>query len=390
MGLTGALLQAGARRPHVLVATMPGGTRVRLSVEDQLRRRSWPAATTPADADLLFMAGGHAPAHTGVVDQVWWAMPAPRARAQASDCRDVAAQLDAAQRQLADVAEQRWLRERQVGHGTGVDQHEGDGMDMPCGLSMADRGEDRDGLKLDQLHVSLGPFLPHWPAGLVLELTLQGDVIQHAAVGTVPEGTATGSFWTEPWLRAATGEHVTTGEAASRRAAAHLDSLGRLLAVAGWPDAAGTARRLRDQLLGSALPGGLSPAVIRFARRIARARTLRWLTAGLGGLSADDAIAADTGAALRAAGDVPGRYRRWCTDLVELAALLDDRSPLQTACVEPPRGQLTGGRAPSAGLLGLLPPLLTGAELGAARLIVASLDPDLDQLVALSAVGHGH
>ena len=38
-------------------------------------------------------------------------------------------------------------------------------MDLPGGLVMADRMEDRDGLRLEGLHLALGPLLPHWPAG---------------------------------------------------------------------------------------------------------------------------------------------------------------------------------------------------------------------------------
>src|SRR5260370_29378823 len=49
-------------------------------------------------------------------------------------------------------------------------------------------GADRDGLRLDQLHVPLGPVLPDWPAGLVVHLTLQGDVVQHAEVQAVGPG----------------------------------------------------------------------------------------------------------------------------------------------------------------------------------------------------------
>ena len=34
MDLTGALLRAGATRPHMLAVTMPGATMVRLAVEE--------------------------------------------------------------------------------------------------------------------------------------------------------------------------------------------------------------------------------------------------------------------------------------------------------------------------------------------------------------------
>src|SRR5260370_8072981 len=159
--------------------------------------------------------------------------------------------------------------------------HDMGGMEMQGGLPMADRGADRDGLRLDQLHVPLGPVLPYWPAGLVVHLTLQGDVAQHAEAQALGPGGG-GSFWTEPWRRAAAGEPVTTGEAVRRRAAADLDSLSRFLGVAGWDDAATVARRLRDDALAGVPGSRLRPALHRLARRIARSRTLAWLTRGLG------------------------------------------------------------------------------------------------------------
>jgi hypothetical protein len=162
---------------------------------------------------------------------------------------------------------------------------------MPGGLPMAERGEDRDGLKLDRLHVPLGPVLPDWPAGLVVRLVLQGDVVQHAEAGAVGLVEGAGSFWTEPWRRAAAGEPVTTGVAARRRAAAHLDSLGRFLAVAGWDDAAAAARALRDGTAGSTPVSALGPAVRRLAARVARSRVLAWSTRGAGTLRADVAAA---------------------------------------------------------------------------------------------------
>jgi hypothetical protein len=260
------------------------------------------------------------------------------------------------------------------------------GMEMPAGLPMADRGADRDGLRLDQLHVPLGPVLPDWPAGLVVHLTLQGDVVQHAEAQALGLGGG-GSFWTEPWRRAAAGELVTTGEAARRRAAADLDSLGRFLAVAGWDDAATVARRLRDDALAGVPGSRLQPALHRFARRVARSRTLAWLTRGLGVLLPDDAAAAGAaGPAARVAGDVTARYRRWCAELADAAAALDDGSPLGAAGTKP----LDDTPVPTATLLAALPRLLEGAELAAARLIIASLDPDLDDLPALAAASHGH
>jgi hypothetical protein len=256
-------------------------------------------------------------------------------------------------------------------------------MGMPGGLPMAERGEDRDGLKLDRLHVQLGPVLPDWPPGLVVRLTLQGDVVQHAEAGAVGLAGGAGSFWTEPWRRAAGGEPVITGVAARRRAAAHLDSLARFLGLAGWDDAATTACALRDDALGGRPVSSLGLAVRRLAVRVARSRVLAWSTRGAGMLRPDEAAAAGvTGPAWRAGGDVTARYCCWCRELAGLTAALDDGSRLDPAVLEPPRGRLDGAQAPSASLLAVLPRLLAGAEFAAARLIVASLDPDLDELPA--------
>ena len=67
--------------------------------------------------------------------------------------------------------------------GHGMDHGGMDHGDMemsPGGIPLAEGGEDRDGLEMDVLHVRLGPVLPHWPAGLVLRCSLQGDVIAEA------------------------------------------------------------------------------------------------------------------------------------------------------------------------------------------------------------------
>ena len=270
------------------------------------------------------------------------------------------------------------------GHGHTGHGHGHGGMEMPGGLAMAEPGEDRDGLTLDRLHVPLGPFLADWPAGLTLRVVLQGDVVQRADLDDPPAGGPADPFWSRPWLRATTGEPVCVGEAARRRAAAHLDSLGRLLSVAGWPAEAVTARRLRDDLLEEAPASAILPRAERFTRRVGRSRTLYWLTRGVGLLSAADARAASvTGPAVRAAGgDVPARYRQWLTEVMDAVRQLDATAPLNPVAQESPRGRWDAERPPSAALVKLLPRLLVGAELGAARLVVASLDPDPDELTA--------
>ncbi|MEW1996904.1 hypothetical protein [Streptomyces coelicoflavus] len=409
MDLTAVLTRTAALRPRVLLVTMPGGTPVRLAAEKELRSRDWPSASTPAGADLMLVAGPDCPRLDAALDRLWQDMPRPRVRVRAVAADDVASVLEAGRARLG-TPEHAWHHDdspkgggdggEHDGHdstgrarsdddhaGPGVHGHTGHGhgdMEMPGGLAMAEPGEDRDGLTLDRLHVPLGPFLADWPAGLTLRVVLQGDVIQRADLDEPPADGPADPFWSRPWIRAAAGEPVGVREAARRRAAAHLDSLGRLLSVAGWPAEAVMARRLRDDLLEEAPASAVLPRVERFARRVGRSRTLYWLTRGVGLLSADDARAAGvTGPAVRAAGgDVPARYRQWLTEVMDAVRQLDATASLDPTAQEGPRGRWDAERPPSAALARLLPRLLVGAELGAARLTVASLDPDPDELAA--------
>ncbi|WP_336031564.1 hypothetical protein [Geodermatophilus sp. FMUSA9-8] len=194
-----------------------------------------------------------------------------------------------------------------------------------AGLPVASTAQDRDGLDLDVLSVSLGPVLPGWPTGLVLHADLQGDVLVRARLSWLDTGPIAG----------------TRPDPDDRRSA--LDHLARFLDVAGWATAAGDARRARDGL------GAVDPAVRRAAQRLAertarlirRSRVLAWTVGDVGRTSADGS----SGAA------VLDRVRRWCDvvsgrqDPVVPAASLDDVAAL-----------------------------LVGAELGTARLIVASFD----------------
>ncbi|MDT9698400.1 hypothetical protein [Streptomyces sp. P17] len=278
-------------------------------------------------------------------------------------------------------------------HGGHVDHmgHDMHAMGEVAGLPMAERGDDRDELRLDQLHVPIGPGLTDWPTGLVLRLTLQGDVVQDVEVDhlPVPPGHRL-PFWDEPWLRAAQGEEVTRGSAARRRCAAHLDSAGRLLAVVGWDDAAGRCRRLRDELLSGASREGIG-GTLGVLRRVRRSRTLRWSIAGLGELSSSRAGEAGvTGPVLAADGDAYDRLRRWLDEIERGLEVLDDERQLPPDELTGPRGRLDGPRPPSQALFDILPELLTGAEFACARIIVASLDPDLDELALAPVSGAAH
>ncbi|MER6946133.1 hypothetical protein ABT294_19080 [Nonomuraea sp. NPDC000554] len=385
MGLSGWLLRRAAARPRAFVVGVRYGTRTRLLVEGELGRRGWGDALSPGEAGLLVVCGLPGDDLAAAVRTVWSDIPGPRALvelAAEATSEQVASELDRAAELLADETAQRRDAAERVpdvpgqaatgGHG-GHEQH----MGSPGGVAMAGRGPDRDGLTLDRLHVPLGPVLADWPSGLVVDTVLQGDVIQQAAV-RVPDRQETGRrFWDEPWLAAPEGPAVTRGEAERRRAAAHLDSLGRLLAVAGWPDAARQSRWLRDLALAGASRAELADGHARLARRVRRSKLLAWMLRDLGPIELAPSRPGVSGFALRRVeGDVLDRTYRWLAWTAAAISALDDHGPVLGE--DGPRGSV--GERPSVALLDVLPALLGGAEWAGARLIVASLDPDLDQL----------
>ncbi len=423
MDVTSALLRFASGRPHALLLETPGGTAARLAVEVELRRRGWPAAASPAQADIVVLVGPSGTQLMPMVGRVWWQVPKPRVFVHADSAAAVSQLLDEGRRRLAAGGEtgEVFAGEKQEGGesheehhggsdygddthegtGTGEDvhgsahggegeqgggdghgghdhgghaHHHGGGAEMPGGVGMAERGPDRDGLQLDQLHVPLGPLLPDWSPGLVVHTTLQGDVVQRARVDVVPENGAGEDFWNEPSRRAAAGQAVTRGERARRHVGAYLDCLARLLRVAGWPDPATGAGRLRDEVLAGARAEQVTPGWRRLTRHLHRARTLRWLTDGLGVLPPDRAEAAGfAGAVLRASrdsGDVTARWQAWLDEIERVLPHIDHAAALP-AGNEGPREEDWRSEPARA----VLPELLEGAELAAVRLIVASLDP---------------
>ncbi|WBB61708.1 hypothetical protein O7599_03900 [Streptomyces sp. WMMC500] len=404
MGLRNALRRIGTRHPAVLLAVHPGATRARLAAEAGLRRRGWPVAASPAAASGLLVVGAGGAAGAEWTDALWRQIPHPKARSAVAGPHGVEAALDGLLMPVEVSVNGGEAGDRGGGDDGGDgDHHPGHGSpgshgshsnhgghEAPhrhggpvAGLPMAERADDRDGLRLDRLHLPLGPGLADWPAGLVLDVALQGDVVQHAEVRTpasCPASCAGGlPYWDEPWLRAARGEEVVRGAARRRCCAAHLDSVARLLAVSGWADPAARARRLRDDVLGGAPVGEWGAALGRLRRRVRRSRVLRQQTAGLGALPAARARRLGvTGPALAADGDAYGRLLTWLDESARCAARVDDDRPLAPSDREGPRGRLDGPRPPSRALLDVLPGLLSGAEFTSARVIVASLDPDLD------------
>ncbi len=481
MDLSARLRTTAFARPHLLVVAAPAAVETRLAVEHYAQEHGWPSADSPADADVLVVAGGLTPDLAAVVGILETQIPAPWTRVELDHPDEVQAELDSVPTRLASwpaehpaAADHRRTAETRQDHdghnsSHGQQQHEDESRDddgLPDlahpgahqddergpqpeddtsatkssdeshahhsrgghemggvemggvemggvemggvemggvemggvemgghehhmgavgGLPMAGRAPDRDGLKLDALHVPLGPVLPFWPSGLRLLLTVQGDVVQEVAVETLGSVQGAGPpFWNEPMLRALAGERVPVGAVARRRAASQLDSLMRLLAVAGWDAPALRCAVLRDRVLSGEPAARLSAAYRPFGRRVVRSRLLRRMVGGLGDLdaAASDRLGVSGPAAI--GGDVWARLCRWVQAIQDDLASVDDPSP--AADVEGPRGRLDRDRPPSAVLLDALPPLLVGAELAAVRLVVASFDPDLAELSLLSAV----
>ncbi len=363
MGLTDALGRSAAGHAHALVVEVPGHWRTRAAVERAALRRRWSLAASPADADVLVVCGTPGPRLEGAIDLVWHQMPGPRVRVDLTEPHEVATRLDEAYARLLDTTHHEHdARHRpdasdllaaqddetdhgdhgdhgdhedhqgHEGHGGHEDHHghEGHGdMDMsPSGLPLAEGGNDRDGLEMDVLEVRLGPVLPHWPAGLVLQCSLQGDVITDARADVLDATAPAGAGATD---RARTLDHLVS-----------------LLSLAGWEDAAAEARSVRDTALE---PGGHEAAAHRserLRRRVRRSWLLRRSLRGVRPLGTEEAhhraLPED------AAGDTHDR----------LLTLLD-------------RAVRPEGPAPSYSP-DQLAHLVTGLDLATARLVVASLD----------------
>lgn len=306
---------------------------------------------------------------------------------------------------LLDIEPARW---RGVGpYGTG-----GTGMTggVPYGRPLPGRGPDPDGLQLDELPLALGPFFPAFPAGLVLHVTVQGDVIRKAAVGpnpftAWPGDPAPGPLDTSAFVRALF-EPTAVAELEVGRARHHLRWLAHVLRLHGL-GALGT----RALALGDRLPTADVSNVERLVRRVRRSRSLRSATVGIGPLDTGTVTA---GPAARAAGvavdarmDDPAYEGLGFTPVVhhggdawarlvqrldeierslDLAARAGPRVRAPGPPVETPRGPITAqGDSPSAALLDVVPDAIAGLEWADAMVTVASLDLDLEE-AAMSTV----
>ncbi len=293
------------RGVHVLTAALDGGALVRLGVEAEVRRRGWLQAWSPADADVLVVCGPASGWAEEVVERLWLQLPGPRARVDLESAEDVSRRLDDVVTVLGDRAAQDDLAVRadsaaadvlaaeggddsgdgahmqshdmsmhkgsgspmdsDMGMESGMDTDMGMDMDMsgPAGIPLAQGSDnDRDGLEMDVWHVVLGPGLLGWPAGLVLQAELHGDVV--TGIETVQSPTSTTSM-----LPSAT------------EAALVLDAAAAVLELAGWSAAAERARTACFAALHGAGSSSLAGDVERLHRRVSRSRLLRWSFEGM-------------------------------------------------------------------------------------------------------------
>ncbi|THJ64807.1 hypothetical protein E8P82_14025 [Arthrobacter echini] len=318
MDLTKALSETAARRPHVLLVEVPGWSHTRIFTERELLRRGWIESSSPADSDILLTCGTPSDDLSEVLDRVWDQFPGPRVRVKVHDPTEVVDVLDQARKALVNCSAQQkeaftrtaakvspavaaqssssdnsanpgaddgGMDHAQMAHGEtapGADDGEVDhsGMDhsqmdmpMPGGIGLAEAGADRDGLDLDVLHVSLGPVLRYWPAGLVVRCALQGDVITEASVDLM-----TGS----PTVNApGVGERSGSlpeagGDRARLLSVRYCDQVVSLLALMGWDRFALRCSRVRDGLLGGMPLEDAVSELNALGRGISRSKTFRW------------------------------------------------------------------------------------------------------------------
>jgi len=272
----------------------------------------------------------------------------------------------------------------------------------PYGRPMAELGPDRDGLRLDILPVTVGPFVPWLPPGLVLDVKLAGDLVVEAAVAqATSDALSLVPPDPGPFVRAL-HEPVLVAELEVARARAHLRWLSDALLVQGLPALSRRALRLAR----SVRPGD-GARVRAFAAALPRTGLFRWSLGGTRSLGPNRLAGLGLGPIARAAGlredarlddpayvdlafepvvlDLDAVRGPWRVRLEEAARSLDlaARAGLAVTSnrtsVESPRGRLESGSSPTGRLLDLVPDALAGLEWGTAVSTLVSLDLDLDE-----------
>ena len=397
MGVRECLAGFALREMRVLIVERPGWALTRIAAERSVAVRGGRVARSAADADALLCCGEPDPELAPLVGRLIEQIPRPRAQERADHPGDVAGALDRiaaalrtgdARAGVDDASVEAAEADQPAAYGSDLDHGETDrgdmadadmddadmadadmddadmadadmddgemadgGMDMsgPGGIPLAGGDADRDGLEMDVLSVRLGPVLPAWPAGLVLDITLAGDLITAAQVDLVGLGS-------DP-LPA----HMSRRE----HAALVADRIGWVLLLAGAMRAERGLRRVRDGLLDGAETSWCAAELRRVRGRLDRSRALRWSIRGLGRIDRTALRLADL--PLDWAGDILDRLGTRLAKLSELLSRIDE-TPDDADDLVPPTTR--------AGLE-LVAETVCGLEIGAARLVIASVDVDL-------------
>ncbi|HSJ46323.1 MAG TPA: hypothetical protein VK923_16730 [Euzebyales bacterium] len=343
--------------PHEVGVAVAAGADAWEPVQDLRGVPGVRLAASPRHATVLLIAGTVSDADREALHRVHDQLPRPRAvvawrPAEAAAevpaqtvAGDVAALVDAlheaqaavlatpergADDLLPDTEPNEWRGVGPFGQG-------GEGMmgGAPYGRPMAMTGDDRDGLALDQLNLTLGPFLDPLPGGCRLKVTLQGDVLREV----------------ELTIAAAHNSRFPQPDRRDLRTARHLlRRTAHGLHVAGLDALAARTAALAGRVADTADRTALVRDARRLERRIRRSGLL-WTHRGVGAMDGVDA--AD----------------RWRARLASLVSALDGTVVTPAA----PEDQAT------------IETVLTGMTLGDAMATLASVDVRAQQPAAAVA-----
>lgn len=282
--------------------------------------------------------------------------------------------------------------------GVGPYGHGGAGMTggTPYGRPLALRAPDRDGLELDILPLTIGPWFAGFPPGLALGVSLQGDVAQEVEVVSTDLVSAGPAGVFDRALR----EPVPIRDLEMARARHHLEWMADTLRIAGVD----RLSRVAGQVAAAVGPGEVGPVERLMAasrRSLLRPMALRGVgvlpadidMAGLGPIARaagilDDRRALEPGyrdldfrSETRVTGDAWARFEQRAAEAaqaLDLAGRAGGRRAFGDGEVEGPDGlRRSAGPGPADRLLSMLPTLLAGMEWGDLVTTVQSLDIDM-------------
>ena len=307
---------AGADAPTFVIDGATSGDLDALLLDRRVR-----AVASPRHAAVLLVAGTLPEPLVRPAGLVHDALPHPRATVWWGDgdpgvdwlgeCPSVSAQEDPAAA-IARVHAELMCGDRKsepaiVGEtnrspweGVGPYGHGGSGMTggEPYGRPLTERGDDpRDGLALDVLPVTVGPFFPGLPAGLTIDVSLHGDMVGTIKVQEDPF-LGSGTPPVPPHglvFEKARAEPVAVAALERARVSHHLRAVSRTLRLHGLS-------ALAARVLAVAVSGCPSEQeVLRLLRTVERTGLAR-VGAGVGVLPAERAAGRALGLAARASG----------------------------------------------------------------------------------------